>query len=163
MEKAARLDPNDPVNHYTLASVLSDRAYRTGDESMMNRAMDECWLAFRLDPTRILTWTEIGWIHFLSGRHREARDHLLNVKDDCGPLDRNYWQALGMARQELGEMNEALAAFESGLTLEPNYKWALVGAFQVASALGDAKRRRKYRKALKHIGMDDFEIELLSK
>ena len=163
VEKAARLDPNDPVNHYTLASVLSDIAYRVGDESMMNRAMDECWLAFRLDPTRILTWTEIGWIHFLSGRHREARDHLLNVRDDCGPLDRNYYQALGMARQELGEMNEALAAFESGIALEPNYKWALVGAFQAASALGDAKRRRKYTKALKHIGMDDSTISLLSK
>ena len=163
VEKAARLDPNDPVNHYTLASVLSDRAYRTGDESMMNRAMDEGWLAFRLDPTRILTWTEIGWMHILSGRHREARDHLLNVRDDCGPLDTNYYQALGIAYQELGEQDEALAAFESGLALEPNYKWALVGAFQTASALGDEKRRRKYTKALKHIGVDDSEISLLSK
>jgi len=163
VEKAVRLDPNDPVNHYTLASVLSDIAYRVGDMSMMNRAMDECWLAFRLDPTRILTWTEIGWIHILSGRHREARDHLLNVRDDCGPLDRNYYQALGMARQELGEMNEALAAFESGLALEPNDKGALVGAFRAASALGDAKKRREYSKRLRHIGVDDSIISLLSK
>ena len=163
MEKAARLDPNDPVNHYTLASALSDRAYRTGDESMMNRAMDECRLAVRLAPTWILPWTEIGWIHILSGRHREARDHLLSVRDDCGPLDLRYWQALGMAHLELGEMNEALAAFEPGLALEPNDKGALVGAFRAASALGDAKRRRKYTKALKHIRVDDSAISLLSK
>ena len=68
-----------------------------------------------------------------------------------------------MARQELGEMNEALAAFESGLALEPNDKGALVGAFRAAFALGDAKRRREYSKRLRHIGMDDSTIALLSK
>ena len=163
VEKAAKLDPNDPANHFSLGSALAGIGNMMGDESVMNRAMDECWIAVRLDPTWILPWTEIGWIHILSGRHREARDHLLSVRDDCGPLDLRYWQALGMARQELGEMNEALAAFESGLALEPNDKGALVGAFRAASALGDAKRRRKYRKALRHIGMDDSTISLLSK
>ena len=163
VEKAAKLDPNDPANHFSLGSALAGIGNMMGDESVMNRAMDECWLAVRLDPNWILPWTEIGWIHILNGRHREARDHLLNVRDDCGPLNLRYWQVLGMAHLELGEMDEALAAFESGLALEPNDKGALVGAFRAASALGDAKRRRKYRKALRHIGMDDSTISLLSK
>ena len=163
VEKAARLDPNDPVNHFSLASGLAGIGNIMRDESMMNRALKECWIAVRLDPAWILPWTEIGWIHTLSGRHREARDHLLNVRDGCGPLDLRYYQALGMAYQELGETKEALAAFESGLALEPNDKGALAGAFRAASALGDAKNRRKYSKRLSHIGVDDSIISLLSK
>ena len=100
---------------------------------------------------------------FSLGSALAAIGNMLNVRDDCGPLDRNYYQALGMARQELGEMNEALAAFESGLALEPNDKGALVGAFRAASAPGDAKKRREYSKRLRHIGMDDSTISLLSK
>ena len=163
VEKAARLDPNDPANHFSLASGLAGIGNMMGDESMMSRALDECWIAVRLAPDWILPWTEIGWIHVLGGRHREARDHLLSVRDDCGPLDLRYYQALGMACLALDEPDEAFAAFESGLALDPNDKGALIGAVLAASAVGDAKKRRKYSKRLKHIGVDDSIISLLSK
>lgn len=163
VEKAARLDPNDPANHFSLASGLAGIGNMMGDESMMNRALDECWVAVRLDPSWILPWTEIGWIHILRGRHGEARDHLLNIRDGCGPLDLRYYQALGMACLALGESDEAFAAFESGLALDPNDKGALIGAVLAASSLGDAKKRREYSKRLRHIGVDDSIISLLSK
>ena len=162
VEKAARLDPNDPANHFSLGSGLAGIASKTGDDAMMKRALDECWAAARLAPAWILPWTEIGWIHILSGRHEEARDHLMNVPEGCGPLVSRYHQALGVANMRLGDMDEALAAFESGLALEASDRGTLMLALQAASALGDAKKRREYAKRLRHIGVDGSTISLLS-
>ncbi len=163
VEKAARLDPNDPANHFSLGSGLAGIASRTGDESMMKRALHECWVAARLDPAWILPWTEIGWIHVLSGQHKEARDHLMNVPEGCGPLEPRYYQALGIANLGLGELDDALATLESGLALEPSDKGLLTFALLASAALGDDKRRRKYSKRLRHIGAGDSIASLLSR
>ena len=162
IEKAAHLDPNDPANHFGLGSGLAYIASQIGDDAMMKRALDECWTAARLDPAWILPWTEIGWIHILSERHEEARDHLMNVPEGCGPLVSRYHQALGVANMGLGEPDEALAAFESGLALEPRDKGTLMFALQAASSLGNAKKRREYSKRLRHIGVDSLTISFLS-
>ena len=60
VEIAARLDPLDPANHFTLGSVKTTIGIARGDMDLVNEGLEALWLAVTLDPNWILPWTEIG-------------------------------------------------------------------------------------------------------
>ena len=166
VEQAARLDPLDPANHFSLGSVKTSIGIRRGDTSLVNAGLDALWLAATLDPKWIVPWTEIGEILLHTGRPEEAVTHLRNVKPECGPLDCRYYSVLGAAYWKLERLPEALAAFEAGLERDPEETAALVAAAEIALLLGDGDKHRRYRRRAHHFGADadtDKLLELLRK
>ena len=85
VEAAARLDPLDPANHFTLGSVKTSLGIRHDDSALVQRGLDALWLAVALDPKWILPWTEIGSTFLHTGRPAEAVDHLLEIKPGMRP------------------------------------------------------------------------------
>lgn len=132
VEIAARLDPLDPANHFTLGSVKTSIGIGRGDVDLVNEGLDALWLAVTLDPSWVLPWTEIGSTLYYTDRPEEAVAHLRSVKPECGPLDSYYLCTLGTAEWKLDELPRALAAFEAALELDPEETSALLAASELA-------------------------------
>ena len=76
LEMAARLDPLDPANQFTLGSMKGGMGAKLGNASMIEEGLAACWVAAKLDETWVLPWAEIGLILFSSGKPKEAVEHL---------------------------------------------------------------------------------------
>ena len=164
VETAARLDPLDPANHFTLGSVKTGIGIGRGDTALVSQGLDALWLAVALDPQWILPWTEIGLTLHHTDRPAEAVAHLRKVKPECGPLDSRYYRALGAAYWKLDRLFEALEAFEAALELDPEETASLVAASEIALLIGDADKHRRYSRRAHHFGADegtDKFLELL--
>ena len=150
--KAAKLDPMDPANHFTIGSAKGGLGADRGDIAMVNEGIEACWLAVTLDPNWILPWTEIGLIHLRLGRAAEAVKHLLAVRPECGPLDPRYHSTLGTAYWRLGQPTEALAAYEAALELNPEDLSDLRAASEIALEIGNRAKYRRYSRRARHLG-----------
>ena len=159
VEIAARLDPLDPANHFTLGSVKTGIGIGRGDTALINEGLSALWIAVTLGPTWILPWTEIGSTLHHTGRSVEAVEHLRNVKPECGPLDAHYHSALGAAYWKLGQLPEALAAFEASLELDREETSALLAASEIALLIGDHEKHRRYFRRAKHFAADEGTLE----
>ena len=160
VETAARLDPLDPANHFTLGSVKTGIGVGRADTALVNEGMDALWLAVALDPRWILPWTEIGSTLLHTDRPAEAVKHLRGVKPECGPLDSHYHSTLGAAYWKLSQLSEALAAFEAALELDPEETSALLAASELALLIGDGKKHRRYSRLAQHFGADDGTLKI---
>lgn len=159
VEVAARLDPLDSANHYTLGSVKTSIGIARDDPALINEGLNALWLAVTLGPHWILPWTEIGLTLHYSGRSAEAVEHLRNVSPERGPLDPEYYSALGAACWKVGELPEALAAFEASLELDPEVTSALLAASEVALLIGDREKHRRYLRRARHFGVEEDTLE----
>ena len=155
VEIAARLDPLDPANHFTLGSVKTSVGIGRGDVDLVNEGLDALWLAVTLDPSWILPWTEIGSTLYYTDRTAEAVAHLRSVKPECGPLDSYYLRTLGTAEWKLDELPKALATFEAALELDPEETSALLAASELALLTGDGKKHRRYLRRAQHFGAEE--------
>ncbi len=160
VEIAARLDPLDPANHCTLGSVKTDIGIASEDTALIKEGLNALWLAVTLDPSWSLPWTEIGIVLHHTGRSAEAVEHLRNVSPGCGRLDSKYHSALGAACWKLGELPEALAAFEVSLELDPEETSALLAASELALLIGDDEKHRRYLKKARHFGADEDTLRV---
>ena len=155
-----RLDPLDPANHCTLGSVKTGIGMDArGDADLTKEGLNALWLAVKLDPNWILPRTEIGLALLRTGRSTEAIEHLLNVNPECGPLDSRYHSALGAAHRKLGELPEALAAFEASLELDPEETSVLLAASEIALLMGDNEKHRRYLRRARHFGAEEDTLE----
>ena len=159
--KAVKLDPLDPANHFTLGSFKGGIGARNGDEALVKEGMDAVWMAITLDPTWILPWTEIGWLLIQTGRARDAVEHLLAAKPECGPLDFHYYFALGAALRELGEFARSLTAFESAREQNPDDPRIAAAIAATAEMVDDTLKSRHYSKTARHLGASDESIAFL--
>ena len=159
--KAAKLDPMDPANHFTIGSVKGGLGADRGDIAMVNEGIEACWLAVTLDPNWILPWTEIGLIHLRVGRAAEAVKHLLAVRPECGPLDPRYHSTLADAYWRLGQPTEALAAYEAALELDPEDLSDLIAASEIALEIGDRAKYRRYSRRARHLGESEETEKVL--
>ncbi len=160
VEIAARLDPLDPANHFTLGSVKTGIGVGRGDMDLVNEGLDALWLAVTLDPNWVLPWTEIGSTLYYTDRTAEAVAHLRSVKPESGPLDAHYYRTLGTAEWKLGELPRALAAFEAALELDPEETSALLAASEIALLIGDHGKHRRYIQRAKHFGAEESALEI---
>ena len=159
VEIAARLDPLDPANHCTLGSVKTVIGIARDDTALITEGLNDLWLAVKLDPNWILPWTEIGLALHHTGRSAEAVKHLRNVNPECGPVDAKYHGALGAALWKLGELPEALAAFEASLEQDPEETSALLAASEIALLIGDREKHRRFLRRARHFGADEGTLE----
>ena len=155
VEKAAELDPLDPVNHFTLGSAKGYMGANTGDKALVEEGITACWVAVTLDPNWILPWTEIGWLLLRMDMASEAVEHLKAVRPECGPLDSRYYDALGMALEQLGRFGEALTAFDTSLELNPDNPQIAAAASATALKTGDNRKHNQYRKIARHVGISE--------
>ena len=155
VEIAARLDPTDPANHFTLGSAKTTIGIRRGDAAQVKEGLDALWLAAALDPKWILPWTEIGSTLLHTDRAAEAVAHLLSIKPECGPLDSGYYSALGAAYWILDKLPQALKAFEDAIELNPEETSCLVAAAELSHLLGDNRKHRLYSRRARHFGADE--------
>ena len=153
--RAAKLDPLDPANHFTLGSVKGTMGAQTGDRRLVREGLESCWLAVTLDPNWILPWTEIGWILLKTGRARDAVEHLKAVSPGCGPLDSRYYTALATALRQLGKHDDALAALESSRELEPEDPNVASAAAMTALLADDSVRSNRHARTARHLGAPD--------
>ena len=160
--KAAKLDPLDPANHFTLGSAKGGIGLRTGDETLIREGLEACWLAVALDPKWSLPWTEIGKLLLGMGRTGDAVEHLRAVPCDCGPLDHHYFTALGIALSQFGKFSESLAAFEASLEQNPDDPRVAALASAAAGAVGDGSRSNRYSKEARHLGVPERWDQLTS-
>ena len=155
LEMAAKLDPLDPANHFTLGSYKGDIGAKQGNAVLVQEGLEACWVAATLDQEWILPWAEIGFILLESGRPGEAVDHLRAVPPERRPLDTRYYSALGAALRETGRFVESLNAFEACLELNPDDPEIVAAAAVTAALAGDKVRSRLHARTARHMGASD--------
>ena len=155
LETAARLDPLVPAYHFALGSLKTDIGIWRREKALVNEGLDALWVAVAMHPAWILPWTAIGRTLLHTDRPAEALDHLRDVKPECGPPDSGYYSALGAAYWKLGQLSDALAAFEAAIELDPEETSALVAASEIALWAGDHEKHRKYSRMAHHFGAED--------
>ena len=160
VEIAARLDPLDPANQFSLGSVKTGIGVGRGDIALINEGLEALWLAVALDPNWIVPWTEIGLTLLHTDRAAEAVEHLRKVKPGCGPLDSRYHSVLGAAHWKLGQLPEALAAFEAALELDPEETSDLLAASEIALLIGDHEKHRRYIRRAQHFGAEEDTLKI---
>ena len=155
VETAAKLDPLDPANHFTIGSVKTGIGFRDGEARLVEDGLSALWLAVALDPKWVLPWTEIGSTLLVIGKPAEAVRHLRSIRPDCGPLDSHYYKTLGAACWQQDQLLEALDALESALELSPEDTSSLVWAAEVARLVGDSSKHRRYSRHAQHFGAEE--------
>ena len=155
LEMAVKLDPLDPVNHFTLGSFKGSLGARQGNAALVKEGLEACWVAATLDRTWILPWAEIGFILLESGRPGEAVEHLRAVPTERQPLDTRYYSALGAALRETGRFSESLSAFEASLELNPDDPVIVAAAAVAATLAGNKRRSRVHARTARHMGASD--------
>lgn len=158
VERAKDLDPTDPVYHFTLGSHRGEKDARSGNDEMVQDALNELWLAVELAPEWLEPWTTIGFILLETGRHQEALDHLLAVDPKRDQQEAMYYFALAFAYDGVGDFSKALQTIEKGLEYEPESRQLVMGAAVFAAKLGYGQRARKYRRLARHSGASDIEL-----
>ena len=160
LEMAVKLDPLDPVNHFTLGSAKSTLGAKTGSSSLVQEGLDACWVAATLDQQWILPWAEIGLILLESGRPGQAVEHLRAVPPERQSLDPRYFSALGAALREVGKYEDSLKAFESSLELNPEDPPVVAAAAITAVFAGNKAKTNLYRRTARYMGASD-NLDLL--
>lgn len=160
LEMAVKLDPLDPVNHFTLGSAKSTLGAKTGSPSLVQEGLDACWVAATLDQQWILPWAEIGLILLESGRPGQAVEHLRAVTPERQPLASRYYSALGAALREVGRYEDSLKAFESSLELNPEDPPVMAAAAITAALAGNKAKTNVYRRTARYMGASD-NLDLL--
>ena len=106
---------------------------RGGNKALVEEGLNALWLAASSSPNWILPWTEIGRTLHHTNKTEEAVAHLLDVKEERGPLDSDYFCALGAALWKLDQLKQALIAFEAALELGPRGNIYLGSSFRNSS------------------------------
>ena len=152
VREAARLDPKDPVNHFTLGSTLGSLGRRVDNKDWVDEALQECWTASTLDPQWLQPRTEIAWILIESGRAEEALTHLEDSQDLIEQLDVPFYKALATARRECGDFSGALASFEQAIQLDSDDARLIAAAAECALLANQKTKSRKYAKEAQRLG-----------
>ena len=154
LETAVRVDPLHSGYQFELGTVKSGIGIRSDNNALVEEGLNALWLAASSSPNWILPWTEIGRTLHDTNKTEEAVAHLLDVKEERGPLDSDYFCALGAALWKLDQLKQALIAFEAALELDPEETSTWVAASEIALLIGDAQKHRRYVRRAQHFGAE---------
>ena len=141
--RAIALDPNESTAH-TWYGFMLEYLGRL-DEAVAQRRM-----AVDLDPVAAITTGGYGYALLLSGRPRQALTELRKAVE----LDSGYWQAhvsSGIAFEVMGDLPNAIAAFEKARTYAGNSPKGTAG---LAGVLARSGRKREARVLLDSLRRD---------
>ena len=154
LESAVLVDPLHSGYQCELGTEKANMGIWRGNKALVDEGLNALWLAVSLDPRWIRPWTEIGTTLLHTNRAEEAVAHLLDVKQERGPLDSDYFSALGTSLWKLYQLKGALMAFEEAIDLDPEETSCLVAASEIALLMGDAQKHRRYYRRSQHFGAD---------
>ena len=154
LETAVRVDPLHSGYQFELGTVKSGIGIQRGNKALVEEGFNALWLAASSSPNWILPWTEIGRTLHDTNKTEEAVAHLLDVKEERGPLDSDYFCALGAALWKLDQLKQALIAFEAALELDPEETSTWVAASEIALLIGDSQKYRRYVRRAQHFGAE---------
>ena len=154
LESAVRVDPLHSGYQCELGTQKANMGIWRGNKALVDEGLNALWLAVSLDPKWIRPWTEIGTTLHHTDRTEAAVAHLLDVKEERGPLDSDYFCALGAALWKLDQLKQALIAFEAALELDPEETSTWVAASEIALLIGDAQKHRRYVRRAQHFGAE---------
>ena len=119
-EKALILDPNFALAHAGL-SIVHAQMYGMGYDPSPARAareLAEVEIALRLDPDLPEAHKAMAHVHFNRRAYRRALDEVaIAFKGLPSDSELSWW--IGVVQRQLGNWSEALAAYESGLQINP--------------------------------------------
>ena len=133
--RALQLNPNYAIAHSWYAEQLS----RMGRH---DEAIEEARRALLLDPVSTFSSMLVAWILYFARRYEEAIRQARTTLE----LDPNYATALrilGWACEEMGALDEAIAAHEKASELtggRPNFTAQLGRAYALAGRTAEARR-----------------------
>jgi len=157
-----KFEPGDAVAHVWYALLLAERG-------QFSDALAEARRAQTLDSTSVSIRANVATVLHFCGRHEDAVEEATEAIA-VEPSSVRAHFVLGLAREQQGRMQEAIAAFETGVGVSKGTSPAMLGA------LGHALARRRnvdaaeqtlkalggldpgvtsWAKALVYLGMDD--------
>jgi len=132
--KSVVASPDDPRAHgaLALAALVAEDA---------DLAFDEADRAWALRSATTPAWVAEAWAQTMSvrGDHKAAIQALEEIRASQ-PARYQTWQLLGIARLELGELNEAERCFRRSRLLAPRFPLSLIQLARVYDRMG----RRDY-------------------
>jgi TolB-like protein/Tfp pilus assembly protein PilF len=143
--RAIAANPNYATAHHWYADFLAGRG-------RLDESLREMRRAHELDPLSRIIGVELGWLHYLMRRTREAEEHIGRTL----ALDRNYahaYMVLGMIQLQAGDPRAAIASMRRATELGDFYPHVsgILGSAYAASGdsaaaldvLADLTRRSK--------------------
>jgi len=119
MESRLRAEPDDVAAAVALADALLRQARATNDGRPTNRAAEALQQVLRIHPSQYDALKMLGAIELSRHRFRDALA-LGKRARDLQPDDAWNYGVMGDALVELGEYDEAFAAFDRMVTLKPH-------------------------------------------
>lgn len=134
-------DPSDPIDE-DLAEIL-DAVSRQDRDAALSLAM----AAFERGLVHPLVLLLTAEALDAGGRGREALELLRRVTAEA-PDEAEGWRRLGATLAGQGNLAEAVAAFETALSIDPNVYWTLMAVGALSFSQEDlAAAERYYRRA----------------
>jgi tetratricopeptide (TPR) repeat protein len=137
--------------HYDIGRILRDRGdAKAAAEQLTEAIAQHAWEA---GP-----YIALGEIY----RRWQYRDEALAIAElgsTVVPGSAEIWFALGLARDDRGDRNEAIAAYSRALDLQPDLRQVRFQRGRAYAYLGDAARARRDLQAVVTAGGTAFEIE----
>ena len=145
MRDASDIEPEKAWYRVKLAELLADN-------SLLQSAIDECWIADRLAPDWEQPRVSIGLFFNKAGRFEEAEKHLLATAAHLGRRTLNLSFNLGWAYLETGKPALALIELEAVLEERPEMGLALDMAAFCQFLTGDHVKGWRMAKRAKQLG-----------
>ena len=145
-EQALTLDPNFALAHAALSEVHGKMYWFRYDPSAarLTRQRDEAQAALRITPDLPQAHIAMGLAHYFGRRDYRLALHEFAIALKGLPNDANLYAYIGFAHRRLGDWNDALAALEKAIQLNPrdaNLFFDLGGgSYQVVRRYADAVR-----------------------
>jgi serine/threonine-protein kinase len=144
-ERATAMDSTFALAHAALSQVHGEMSWWRYDPSSerMVRQREAAEKALRLAPTEPRAHLAMGLVHYFGRRDWHAALQEYRIALEGLPNDAEVWAWIGYAHRRLGDWDEALAAFDKVVALDPRN----------ADALGDLGAHtlpllRRYREAV---------------
>lgn len=120
-----------------------DALIRRGDAAAIKgdsaKAAEFYGQALAIDPDRFVAWNNLG-VELMKQQNYMDAVAAFKVAADLSPRDPRPVSNIGLAYQEMGWANEALANFEAALQRDPTFLDALRGAAVAEDTLGFASQ-----------------------
>ncbi len=149
-ERALRLASDDPQINNNFANLLGD----TGDTTGALRHYDRALLR---QPDFVDARVNRALLHERAGRFAPGKADALRAVA-LAPRNAAACTVLGSISRALGELDEAAAAFDAALALQPERTLALHGRARVALERGEPDAVSLYRRVLASNGMNHDAI-----
>lgn len=165
-QRALALDPNDAELRHRYSRYLSSLGHIEEALAHMQRARE-------LDPLSLIIKANVGVIHYFGRRFERTVEQLQRIAQEEPEFSVAHW-GLGLAFEQQGQMDKALAEFEKAVDLTQRGTNSLASLGRAYAVTGKKLQARKileelenrakqgsisgYQVALIHVGLNETDL-----